>query len=258
MEQLPSFVVPSKPLPRPPGGLRNSTPARVISNAYTPPGSFPTAQAEPQAEPQAVCEPFAQHPHHQQQQQEVAPSTPVPYSGSPVPVRLADAGGRHSFSGPSLVRSSDGDGGPASTPDVRSWQHQAVAKLSGKSEAELAEEQRAEQEAAFLLAKGIFLAGYAIKRGGGSTKFGRKSWKKRYFVLDTHGLSYYTMEGGEKKGGCAAGELKGAQLSAAEVPEKSAFPFEINTSGRTLIAYVASPAVRQKWIEKINDYVSSR
>lgn len=131
----------------------------------------------------------------QQQQQYIPPASVVASqspASSPVPVRLADAGGRHSFSGPSLRSSGEG-GRTSSSPDVRVWQQQAVAKLSGKSAADLAEEQRADQEAAFLLAKGIFLAGYAIKRGGGSTKFGRKSWKKRYFVLDNQGLSYFTM-----------------------------------------------------------------
>lgn len=188
-------------------------PARMP--AYTPPGSFPAAQPEPgiheptpdpedpaydeQRAPEPVYEDqHAPEPTQQPQpQQQYTPPASIALAASPgsspVPVRLANAsGGRHSFSGPSLTRSGDGEG-TASSPDVRVWQQQAVAKLSGKSAADLLEEQRAEQEAAFLLAQGIFLAGYAVKRGGGSTKFGRKSWKKRYFVLDNQGLSYYTM-----------------------------------------------------------------
>ena len=131
---------------------------------------------------QEAAEP-AYEEQQQQQQQYTHPASVVASqspASSPVPVRLADAGGRHSFSGPSLRSSGEGER-TSSSPDVRVWQQQAVAKLSGKSAADLVEEQRADQEAAFLLAKGIFLAGYAIKRGGGSTKFPR--WGSALFAL---------------------------------------------------------------------------
>lgn len=62
-------------------------------------------------------------------------------------------------------------------------------------------------------------AGFALKKGSGQSKFGRKNWKRRYFVLAQHSFDYYTKDGGDWKGGCSRMKLGRAVV----VPDKYVF-----------------------------------
>jgi len=55
--------------------------------------------------------------------------------------------------------------------------------------------------------------GYFLKQGGGTSLLGRKSWKKRYFVLAEGKLSYYADEAAYNSG---AGPLKDRKINLSD------------------------------------------
>ena len=54
------------------------------------------------------------------------------------------------------------------------------------------------------------ISGWLMKQGGGTSNFGRKNWKKRWFHMDllNNLLLYYTAPGGELKGGIRLTEVQ--------------------------------------------------
>jgi len=92
--------------------------------------------------------------------------------------------------------------------------------------------------------------GYMTKRGQK-----RKTWKRRYFVLKQHHLSYFTNQSAHEEG---QQQPKGIiDLSAGSVVPKTVafasreFSFEISTPSRTLLVYCDTKMDMIKWIQCI-------
>jgi hypothetical protein len=67
------------------------------------------------------------------------------------------------------------------------------------------------------------MEGYLLKRGGGESTFGRKTWKKRWFVLDSYEMTYY--EDFDLKLGKPVDEkgvynVKGCKVELVQDPER--------------------------------------
>jgi len=67
-------------------------------------------------------------------------------------------------------------------------------------------------------------------------------------------ILFVLQEGGERKGGYALSELKGAK----EVPDRSAFKLDIITSKRVLHMATDTKLERLKWIHAVNKVVAEQ
>merc|ERR1711879_1138061 len=107
----------------------------------------------------------------------------------------------------------------------------------------------------FFPARGLIYAGQCVKRGGGSSALGRKSWKERYFELTEATFKYYTEEGGEEKGGCDCKNL--VSVKTTEV-DGNKFHFEVKMKGRVLHMYAPSAYERSKWVQSLMGVIEAQ
>ena len=118
------------------------------------------------------------------------------------------------------------------------------------------------------------MEGWCTKRGGGTSLFGRKSWKRRYFYLDDDALTYYTSEvGGEQKGKLRRRDiievltvherserraLKKARTALPpnvlynDVAKRSPAMFCLRTKHRTIFLFCDTKAERDQWLQALS------
>jgi len=105
------------------------------------------------------------------------------------------------------------------------------------------------------------LEGYLSKQGGGTSAFGRKSWKVRYFVLSKGVLNYYEDKKAYQKGTKPLGSNHVLQImSIKTMPEKdkkfsNQSHREIVFPNRSLVVCCDSEAILQKWVDSINAHI---
>jgi len=105
------------------------------------------------------------------------------------------------------------------------------------------------------------LEGYLSKQGGGSSAFGRKNWKVRYFVLKNGVLSYFT----DKKEAQANASPKGSFhvlsiTSIKTMPQKdkkfhNQCHREIVLPNRSLVVCCDQEDILKKWVDAINGHI---
>jgi len=109
------------------------------------------------------------------------------------------------------------------------------------------------------------LEGYLSKQGGGSSTFGRKSWKVRYFVLNKGNLTYYPDKSAYQQGDQPKGIYHVLQIvSIKTMPEKLRKSSENGTNqsfreivfpDRSLVLCCDSESILQKWVDAINLHI---
>lgn len=75
------------------------------------------------------------------------------------------------------------------------------------------------------------LAAYAEKEGGGTTLFGRKSWKRRFFVFDigTKVISYFESEDAQKGGAAPKKPPVSVSGYSVNIPAPTAGVYDVSS-----------------------------
>ncbi|XP_052773980.1 pleckstrin homology domain-containing family A member 1-like isoform X2 [Mya arenaria] len=95
-----------------------------------------------------------------------------------------------------------------------------------------------------------YKSGYAVKQGAL-----RKNWKKRYFVLDSNGFSYYKHDQDKEPiKTLPLHEILQARLVAGEHHPHRQNLFEVQTADRTYYVQCEKSEECQKWVSSINQY----
>jgi len=101
---------------------------------------------------------------------------------------------------------------------------------------------------------GKLKVGFLEKRGGGSSKFGSTSWKKRYFVLEVAQFSYYENElkNAELLGSFTFHRVDSVEAYEEEKPDpKHPWTFRYITRKRFLLMRAESETEMKQWIKVI-------
>lgn len=108
-----------------------------------------------------------------------------------------------------------------------------------------------------------FKEGFLEKKGGGTSKAGRRNWKKRWFVLTDKKLMYFTVSG-EKKGELSLPRFISAEganpLPTPEKDQKHPFCFSFRAQNltkkgrfvRVLLMEAGSKDVKEEWLRYLN------
>eukprot|EP00057_Strongylocentrotus_purpuratus_P028391 XP_011682865.1 PREDICTED: pleckstrin homology domain-containing family A member 1 isoform X4 [Strongylocentrotus purpuratus] len=102
--------------------------------------------------------------------------------------------------------------------------------------------------------RNIIESGWCVKQGAV-----RKSWKRRYFILDDQGISYYKSD--QEKIPIRMIPLK--EISSCKVAEHGPSIqrdnlFEIISAGRTFFVQAYTPGEMASWIESISDAIATK
>ena len=96
-------------------------------------------------------------------------------------------------------------------------------------------------------------SGWLLKKGGGTSKWGRRNWSRRYLAIRQRVLYYYDSDapGAVPKGSIA---LSSAEARLAATPHKHAHYFEVacSQSGLVLKLRASSEDERVAWMQALN------
>ncbi len=98
---------------------------------------------------------------------------------------------------------------------------------------------------------GYFKIGVLIKRGGGTTKLGKSSWKKRFFKLSPTQLTYWSSDKNDAK---CKGDISLVDYVWVQEQnvKKGNFLFLLKTTSRTWELVAATEAERAEWMAAID------
>lgn len=105
------------------------------------------------------------------------------------------------------------------------------------------------------------LEGYLSKQGGGSSAFGRKNWKVRYFVLKNGVLSYFTDKNEAQANATAKGSFHVLSITSIKTMPQKDKKFhnqchrEICFPNRSLVVCCDQEDILKKWVDAINNHI---
>nr|XP_054766666.1 pleckstrin homology domain-containing family A member 1-like [Lytechinus pictus] len=102
--------------------------------------------------------------------------------------------------------------------------------------------------------RNIIQSGWCVKQGAV-----RKSWKRRYFILDDQGISYYKSD--QEKLPIRMIPIK--EISSCKVAEHGPSIqrdnlFEIISAGRTFFVQAYSPGEMASWVDSISNAIGTK
>jgi hypothetical protein len=104
------------------------------------------------------------------------------------------------------------------------------------------------------------LQGYLVKQGSGITTFGRKTWRRRWFVVSENGFLEYYKDRQQYESKCAPlGKLvltRGDTVELFECSEtKKPCVFKLSTTARELLLCAESEQDRQVWMDVLRNHI---
>lgn len=107
----------------------------------------------------------------------------------------------------------------------------------------------------------VGLEGYLSKQGGGTSAFGRKNWKVRYFVLKNGVLSYYENKKASQASEAPKGSFHVLSISSIKTMPHKDKKFsnqchrEIVLPNRSLVVCCDQEEILKKWVDAINAHI---